>query len=184
MASMRLSRMRMVPSGAKRMSSWMLLNHLATLADEWQYFQASQWQKGYLLEYPRRCFCFQKIKIPSFKMRFLNRGFKFWWLRTMSTEEPVASSKNPFASISKNGLGVFVSTNKSISLPSFCSSLAVEPNRDKDVMPYLSLSMSVYFFNSVIHSSFVIFVTIYSLQSYKLFSNSPNFNSKRLRGYS
>ena len=81
---------------------------------------------------------FQKIKIPSFNMRFLKRGFRFWWLRIISTGVPVSFSKNSLASISKNGLAVSVSTNKSISLPSFCSPLAVEPKRDKDVIPYLS----------------------------------------------
>ena len=47
---------------------------------------------------------FQKIKIPSFfNMRFLKRGFRFWWLRIISTGVPVSFSKNSLASIKKSG---------------------------------------------------------------------------------
>ncbi len=119
-------------------------------------------------EYLMRYLWSQKIKIPSFKMRFLKRGFRFWWLRTMSTEEPVAFSKNSLASIKRNGFGVSVSTNKSMSLPSFCSPLAVDPKRDKDVMPYLSLSMFIYLFSRAIHSSFVISEIFYRCKIKKI----------------
>lgn len=120
----------------------------------------------------------QKIKIPSFKMRFLKRGFRFWWLRTMSTGVPVSFSRNSFASINRKGFGVSVSTNKSISLPSFCSPLAVEPKSDKEVMPYLSLSMPIYFFSNLIHSSFPIPKILLSLQKYVKKPKVPNFQQK------
>ena len=71
----------------------------------------------------------------------------------MSTEEPVVFSRNSFASIRRNGFGVLVSTNRSISLFDDCCPLAVEPKRDIETIPYSFLSTSMCFLRAATHSS-------------------------------
>lgn len=104
--------------------------------------------------------------IPSLSMRLLNRGFRFLWLRTMSTERPIVRSKKSLASMRTKGLGVCVSTNKSTSLASPCSFLAIEPNRRTELMPYLSRSVRLHCISRPIHSFCVIPFVLFHWQRY------------------
>ena len=105
-------------------------------------------------------------------------GLRCWCFRIISTGLSRSSSKYAFRRTTKKNLGG-ISTYISTSLPSWCSFLATEPKRRKEVMPKVFCSSSAWETMRAMYSSLVYIFTILAflmllpLQGVKLIALIP-----------